>query len=157
MENKNKKENVNIWCDFLNDNVAGLRTFSQCISLGDIMSDGENRLIIADLNCNLKVCNSNILQNDTKLQFSPIATTCFHSLDANTKNLVPYLAIAGGSYIFIYKNLKGTFKFSIPNIEPNAQEVQIWNELKDDKIDHSIVISKLQEMYFNSIKLLNRN
>ena len=150
MENKNKKENVHIWCDFINDNVAGVRTFNQCIALGDLMSDGDNRLIIADLNCNLKVFNGNILQNDTKLQFSPIAIAFFHSLDANTKNLIPYLAIAGGSYIFIYKNLKGTFKFSIPNIEPNAQEVQIWNELKEDKLDHSIVISKLQEMYFNS-------
>ena len=38
------------------------------------------------------------------------------------------------SYIFIYKNLKGTFKFSIPNIEPNAQEVQIWNEFSCQKV-----------------------
>lgn len=58
----------------------------------------------------------------------------------------PYLAVAGGSYIFIYKNLKGTFKFLIPNLDPPAKEVQIWNDLKDTKIEYKEGFAKLEEL-----------
>jgi hypothetical protein len=151
MENKNKKENVNIWQDVFTDTVAGIKAFSQCIAMSDLLNDGDSRLIISDSNCTLKVFKSNVLQNETKLNFTPVSTSSFYAHDANTRSLVPYLAVAGGTYIFIYKNLKGTFKFSIPNLEPNAQELQIWNDVKDGKIDYSTVIEKLQELYFNSI------
>ncbi len=67
----------------------------------------------------------------------------------NNKDL-PYLAVAGGAYIFVYKHLKGTFKFLIPNIDPNPQEVQIWSDLKEGKIEYNEAINKLAEIKTNS-------
>jgi hypothetical protein len=54
--------------------------------------------------------------------------------------------VAGGPYIFIYKNLKGTFKLLIPNLDPYAEENQIWNELKENKIDGLSALSKFNAL-----------
>lgn len=69
---------------------------------------------------------------------------------------MPYLAVAGGPYIFIYKNLKGTFKFLIPPIDPNKDEINIWNELKDSKIEHQAAINRLQDLNAQRMDLSTR-
>jgi Bardet-Biedl syndrome 1 protein len=138
------KENA-IWQDVHSDLVAGIKAFSQNISLADIMSDGEWRLICADINCKLKVFKGQLLQNEAKLHFTPVSIASFYAPDTNSKNCVPYLAVAGGPYIFIYKNLKGTFKFLIPNVEPNSIEAQIWTDLKEGKLDQQGAIMQLEE------------
>jgi len=144
--NSKPKENENLWIDLHSDLVAGIKTFSQNIALADIMSDGEWKLICADLNTKLKVFKGPILQNETKLQYTPVAIASFYAPDVNTKINTSYLAVAGGPYIFIYKNLKGTFKFLIPNIEPNPDEQNIWNLLKENTIDVQSGIKKLEEL-----------
>jgi hypothetical protein len=63
------------------------------------------------------------------------------------------LAVAGGAYIFVYKHLKGTFKFLIPNIDPNVDEVQIWTDLKEGKIETKDALVKLIELKTNRNKL----
>lgn len=62
---------------------------------------------------------------------------------------MPYLAVAGGAYIFVYKHLKGTFKFLIPNVDPNPDEVQIWTNLKEGKMEVKDAVSKLLELKTN--------
>ena len=52
----------------------------------------------------------------------------------------------------MYKNLKGTFKFLIPNVEPNPQEIQIWTDLKENKIEYNDAIQKLSELKSNCKK-----
>jgi len=62
---------------------------------------------------------------------------------------LPYLAVAGGAYIFVYKHLKGTFKFLIPNLDPNPDEGQVWADLKESKIEVKDAINKLVELKTN--------
>lgn len=62
---------------------------------------------------------------------------------------MPYLAVAGGAYIFVYKHLKGTFKFLIPNVDPNQDELQIWTDLKENKMEIKDAINKLMELKTN--------
>ncbi len=135
-----------IWQDVHSDLVAGVKAFSQSISLSDIMADGDWRLILADVSLKLKVFKGQSLQNEAKLLFTPVAIVSFYAPDTNARNCVPYLAVAGGPYIFVYKNLKGTFKFVIPNVEPLQSEVSIWNDLKEDKTDSSTAIKALEEI-----------
>jgi len=61
------------------------------------------------------------------------------------------LAVAGGAYIFVYKHLKGTFKFMIPNLDPHQDEIQIWDDLKEGKIEAKDAINKLMEIKNNCI------
>lgn len=149
------KEN-RIWQDVHSDLVAGIKAFNQNISLADIMSDGEWRLICADINCKLKVFKGQLLQNEAKLHFTPVSIASFYAPDTNSKNCVPYLAVAGGPYIFIYKNLKGTFKFLIPNVEPNSFENQIWTDLKESKLDQKDAFKQLEE-FENKSELSTRS
>ena len=67
---------------------------------------------------------------------------------------MPYLAVAGGSYIFVYKHLKGTFKFLIPSPEVNSTELQVWNDLKESKIEENEAINKLSDLKANCKKNL---
>ena len=62
------------------------------------------------------------------------------------------MAVAGGSYIFVYKHLKGTFKFLIPSPDLNSSEVQIWNDLKENKIEESEALSRLSDLKANCKK-----
>jgi hypothetical protein len=94
--NNKPKDPNNIWLDMHVDLVAGIKAFNQCIALADIMSDGDNRLICADITCNLKVFKAQVLQNEAKLHFTPVALISFYAHDTNSKNCVPYLAVAGG-------------------------------------------------------------
>lgn len=140
------KENDSIWIDVYSDLVAGIKAFSQNLSLADVMADGDSKLICADLNSKLKVFKGPLLQSETKLQYTPVAISSFYAPDLNSRTNIPYLAVAAGPYVFVYKNLKGTFKFLIPNIEPNHDELSIWNQLKENKIDIDTANRKLFEL-----------
>ena len=83
--------------------VAGIKAFSQCISLSDILNDDNYRLICADIQSNLKVFKDNVLQSEAKLKMTPVGITAFYAMDQSGKTIVPFLAVAGGTYIFIYK------------------------------------------------------
>lgn len=45
--------------------------------------------------------------------------------------------------------MKGTFKFLIPSIEINQIELQIWNELKEGKIEENEAINRLSDLKAN--------
>jgi len=80
------KDSSNIFIDTKNDYVAGVKAYSQCISLADIMFDGDYRLILADLNSKLKVFNGLVLQSEATLNFTPVCITSFNAYDQNQKS-----------------------------------------------------------------------
>ena len=50
-----EKDKNYIWIDVYSDLVAGIKSFSQCLALSDVMGGGDYRLICADSNSRLKV------------------------------------------------------------------------------------------------------
>ena len=46
----------------------------------------------------------------------------------------PAIAVAAGSYLYIYKNLKPFYKFAVPTIEVNQTELDAWVQVKEDAI-----------------------
>ena len=70
-ENKNEeKKKINpeeFLLDEFSNNVAGLKAFNQCISLGDVVNDKKNRLICIDVNNNLKVFNGEVIEDENSL------------------------------------------------------------------------------------------
>ena len=42
----------------------------------------------------------------------------------------PAVAVASGSYIYIYKNLRPYFKFTLPTLEVNPVEYDAWNQVR---------------------------
>jgi len=47
---KRDKDKGGIWIDVHSDLVAGIKAFSQCLTLCDVMGDGDHRLICGDSN-----------------------------------------------------------------------------------------------------------
>ena len=43
--------------------------------------------------------------------------------------------MASGPYVFIYRNLRPYFKFTLPPVELTQQETHIWQDLRNGKCD----------------------
>lgn len=133
------------WLDAHYNPVASLYTFSSCIALADLHADGENKLIIADLgtgvyNMKLKVFKGTSLLTESSIIDLPTSVATFH-MDLNEPR-TPAIAVASGPYVYIYKNLRPYFKFSLPLGEVNPLESDVWNQAKDDLID----VATMREM-----------
>lgn len=58
------------------------------------------------------------------------------------------IVIASGSYLFVYRNLKPFYKFSLPPLETNQIESDAWTRFKDMRIN----VNTLEEI-LNNLRL----
>ncbi|XP_038821136.1 Bardet-Biedl syndrome 1 protein isoform X3 [Salvelinus namaycush] len=126
------------WLDAHYDPVANLYTFSSCIALADLHGDGENKLVVGDLgtgSCNmkLKVYRGTGLMSENTLLDLPTGLVSF--LMDQHEPRTPAIAVASGPFIYVYKNLRPYFKFTLPPLEVNALEQDVWNQAREDMID----------------------
>lgn len=126
------------WLVAHNDAAAGYYTFSSGITFGDFCADGEMRLAIADLgngqtNVKLNIYNGTQLLQQIALIVVPAGIVSFYQDGVGTT--VPALAVAAGQFLFIYKNLKPFYKFQLPFLSVNQTELEIWNQVKEEKIE----------------------
>uniref|UniRef100_T1J8I6 Uncharacterized protein n=1 Tax=Strigamia maritima TaxID=126957 RepID=T1J8I6_STRMM len=133
------------WLNANYDPVSTLYTFSQCLELSDLKGDGDFSLVIADLgtasiNMKLKVFKGVKLINENTLIDLPSGVVSFHMDTCEPR--VSAIAVGGGSHIYIYKNLRPYFKFTLPTLDVNPMEQDIWMQAKAEKID----ISMLREL-----------
>lgn len=59
--------------------------------------------------------------------------------------LTTSIIVASGSYLFVYRNLKPFFKYSLPPLETNQIELDAWTRFKDMRIN----IITLEEILIN--------
>ena len=71
----------------------------------------------------------------------PVALCCYYMDDSTPKT--PAIAVASGPHIFIYRNLRPYYKFTLPPLPVDTQENEIWNDLKVNK---SIALSGTNEI-----------
>ncbi|KAM6897060.1 BBSome complex member BBS1 [Xenentodon cancila] len=126
------------WLDAHYDPVAGLYTFSSCVDLADLSGDGENRLVVGDLGngstgMKLKVYRGTALLSESALLDLPTGLVAFF-MDLHEPR-IPAVAVASGPCIYVYKNLRPYFKFTLPGLEVNALEQDVWQQVKEGQID----------------------
>lgn len=148
------------WLNAHYDPLASLYTFSQCIALSDINADGENKLIIADLgtgtyDMKLKVYRGTTLMSENTIMDLPTGVVTFY-MDLNEPR-TPAIAVASGSFIYIYKNLKPYFKFTLPSLPIDEQEENAWTQAKDDLIDVSALREILDNLRSKGVMLTVRS
>jgi Bardet-Biedl syndrome 1 protein len=143
MEEKSK-----LLLDEFSNNVAGLKAFNQCISLGNVLNDNKNRLICIDVNNHLKVFNGEIIEDENPLKnMLPVSgIVTYFSLDKDTNIKNPYLAVASGIHLYIYKFLKGLKKIPIPDQCPNSIEQYIYDLLAMGEINPKQCLEKLEKL-----------
>ncbi len=113
------------WLDAHYDPVAGLYTFSSCVDLADLSGDGESRLVVGDLGSGssgmkLKVYRGTALMSESTLLDLPAGLVAFF-MDLHEPR-IPAVAVASGPCIYVYKNLRPYFKFTLPGLEVNTLE-----------------------------------
>ncbi|XP_002732274.1 BBSome complex member BBS1-like [Saccoglossus kowalevskii] len=137
------------WLNAHYDPVASLYTFTTCMALSDLNGDGENKLIIADLgtgsyDMKLKVYKGTSLMSENAIIDLPTGVSTFF-MDTNEPR-TPAIAVASGPYIYVYKNLRPYFKFTLPPLEVNEVEEQLWNQTREDKIDVRVLREMLDSL-----------
>ena len=150
-ENKNeeditKNEQVEFLLDEFSNNVAGLKAFNQCISLGDVLGDKKNRLICIDVDNNLKVFNGEVIEDENSLNnFLPVSgIVTYFSYDKENSQKYPFLAVASGYHLYIYKYLKGIKKIPIPEQVTNSVEQYIYDLMAMGEIKANQCLEKLE-------------
>uniref|UniRef100_A0A8C5MM51 BBSome complex member BBS1 n=1 Tax=Leptobrachium leishanense TaxID=445787 RepID=A0A8C5MM51_9ANUR len=135
------------WLDAHYDPVAGLNTFSSCIALADLHGDGDYKMVAGDMgngpyNMKLKVYKGTSLLSENSLLDLPTGVATF-LMDQNEPR-TPAVAVASGPFIYVYKNLRPYFKFTLPAMEVNTIEKEVWDQAKEDKIDHMTLKEMLE-------------
>lgn len=143
------------WLNAWTDPLSSLNSLSCCMRLADIQSDGEYRLLIADADKKLKVYKGTALASEHALLDIPSSLAIFYS-DLN-KPQTPSIAVAAGSYIFIYRNLRPYYKFTLPPIEIEQLELDLWANLRTNKIELDSAIQQLAEAREKGIQLSARS
>ncbi|XP_077358811.1 BBSome complex member BBS1 [Festucalex cinctus] len=129
------------WLDAHYDPVAGLRTLTPCMTLADLSGDGDGRLVAADLgggggggaSMKLKVYGGTALLSESVLLDLPCGLAAFF-MDLHEPR-VPAVAVASGPCIYVYKNLRPYFKFTLPALNVNTLEQEVWDEAREGHID----------------------
>ena len=145
-EEEIKKMPAELLLDEFSNNVAGLKAFNQCISLGDVLNDKKNRLICIDVNNNLKVFNGEVIEDENSLNnFLPVSgIVTYFSYDKENGQKYPYLAVASGYHLYIYKFLKGIKKIPIPEQITNSVEQYIYDMMAMGEIKANQCLEKLE-------------
>ncbi|PAA49857.1 hypothetical protein BOX15_Mlig015041g1, partial [Macrostomum lignano] len=124
------------WLVALKDPTPGLNTLSQCMVLTDVTGDGENRLVVADLgdtrtNMRLRVYKGTALAMENTIIDLPVGVAAFY-LDTNTPRS-PAVAVASGPSVFIYKNMRPYFRFTLPPLDLHPLEEEIWAAAREGR------------------------
>ena len=122
----------NVWLHAWHDPVAGLKAYSPCVRLADISADGESKLLVAGSDCKLRIFKGTSLVSENVLLDAPVSICVFFP-DAN-KPRVPSVAVAAGAFVFIYRNLRPYYKFSLPMLVVNEKERDLWSSLGEGRV-----------------------
>lgn len=144
-----RSETSDKWLDAYNDRVASLYTFTQCMTLSDIQADGDYKLIIADLgtgsyDMKLKVYkNTNLMSEHTIIDLpTGVVTFYMDTLEPRT----PAIAVASGPYIYVYKNLRPYFKFTLPPLDVHPVEQDLWDQAREEHISPVVMRETLESL-----------
>lgn len=92
------------------------------------------QLVVGDLGPGGQQPRLKVLKGPTVLTESPLpalpasaATFLMEQHEPRT----PALALASGPCVYVYKNLRPYFKFSLPQLPPNPLEQDLWNQAKE--------------------------
>ena len=138
------KRERNFWLNAWRDHLAGLHAYSSCLELADVNGDGDYKLIVADAGKRLKVFSGTSLATENALMTVPSAVAAFFS-DYRDQVRRPNVAVASGPFIFVYKNLRPFYKFTLPLVQLDPAEVATWEALRADTMEAQDAFNALEE------------
>ncbi|XP_066466343.1 Bardet-Biedl syndrome 1 protein isoform X2 [Tiliqua scincoides] len=97
----------------------------------------------------LKVYQGTGLLSENALPDLPASVVAF--LMEQHEPRTPAVAVASGPFIYVYKNLRPYFKFTLPPLEINPLEEGVWEQAKEDQADPLVLKEMLEEIREKSV------
>nr|XP_002125520.1 Bardet-Biedl syndrome 1 protein homolog [Ciona intestinalis] len=127
----------NNWLNAYYDPVAGIYTFPSCIALADLNSDGDNKLVIADLGSGLYKMTLKVFQGTSVVQENALLDLPTGIVSVYMDNMeprTPGIVVASGSCLFVYKNMRPYYKYPLPLLPVNEAEKSLWNAVRNGDV-----------------------
>lgn len=144
-----------LWLDAWSDPLAQLKAFSPCVHACNLSGDGDWRLVVADAEKKLKVWKGTQKVSEQELLDVPVAMTSFIPDNATPK--LPALAIASGPHIYIYRNLRPYYKFTLPPESIAAEEETVWSKLHAGELNLQVAEGTLVGLQEKGVALTARS
>mmetsp|Transcript_11120 Transcript_11120/g.38624 ORF Transcript_11120/g.38624 Transcript_11120/m.38624 type:complete len:635 (+) Transcript_11120:151-2055(+) len=144
-----------VWLDAWFDPVAGVSAFSECVHTADLAGDGDWRLLVANADRKLKVWKGTSLASEHTLMDAPVAVCTFYSDHKQPR--VPALAVATSQHLFIYRNLRPYYKFTLPNVDLDAAEASLWDSLGGGRVETEAACEQLAQLRDMGVHLTARS
>jgi len=152
---KSEAKARNVWLHAWHDPVAGLKAYSQCVRLADLNANGESKLLVAGSDKKLKIYQGTTLLSENVLLDAPVSVCVFYP-DAN-KPRMPSVAVAAGPFVFIYRNLRPYYKFSLPLLAVDEKENEVWSAINEGKISIDELKDQLTAVRDSGVTLTSRS
>ncbi|KAL7995513.1 putative bardet-Biedl syndrome 1 protein [Plasmopara halstedii] len=150
-----KKTLMSPWLSAYHNAVAGIKAGSNCMRLVDVYGDGDAKLVIADGDQRLKMFKGSSLHGEQAILGVPSSLSYFYS--DNSRPRIPAIAVASGPYIFIYRNFRPHYRFTVPSVEIDAQETKLWESLAKCTIEVPDALTQFSTMRGLGIRLSERS
>ena len=151
-----KDKNTPAWLEAWQDPMAGADAFSSCICTADLAGDGEFRLVVATAMKKMKVWNGTSLTSEHDLLEPPVAVCTFYPAEPKSPKR-PSLAIAAGTHVYIYRNLRPYYKFTLPALTVDEQEIEVWKMVRDGQIGANEAFDELANLRDAGVSLTSRS
>lgn len=145
----------NVWLHAFTDPLSNCKSTTNLMRFADINVDGDVCLAVCDLERNLKIYKGTSLMSVHTLLDMPTAL-CVAYIDKAAPR-TPTLAVAGGSYVFIYRHLRPYRKWTCPKVAIAAEEIAIWEHINAGSMTDQVACAKLDEHRMSGVKLTNRS
>ena len=133
------------WLNAYHDRVSSIFARSDCVCLCDVFGDYDKRLVVCDTaQKKLKLWKGTTLEAELKLVDNPIALCSVYG--DNSKKRIPALCVAAGPHVYIYRNLRAYYKFTLPDLTFSDREKEIWKDLSDGKVSAEEACNQLLEL-----------
>lgn len=143
------------WLNAWFDPVASISAFSQCMRFVDLDGNGDSNFVVATLDQKLKVYRGTALVAEHKLLDTPVALCAFYT-DMSTPR-TPAIAVAAGSHVYVYRNLRPYFKFTVPSVEVAEAETTVWDAVKLGSVDGAKAHEALTTARDTGVQLTTRS
>ncbi|ETV92493.1 hypothetical protein H310_13179 [Aphanomyces invadans] len=145
----------NPWLHAYHNSVAGIKAFTNCVQLADVYGDGDSKLIVADSDRRLKLYKGSTLMSEQALLGVPVALCAFYS--ESTRPRMPSIAVASGPSIYIYRNMRPYYKFTVPVLDIDPEEEKLWKSIAKCETDIPAATHQLNLLRANGSRLTQRS
>lgn len=148
IDDNSSEKNIEKWLLASYDPDASIYTISSNISLANLNHNGDYSLLIGDIaleqkSSKLKVFHGTNLQSEHLLVDIPCGIVTVYN---DTPELTSSVIVASSSFLYVYRNMKPFYKFSLPPLKTNQIESDVWNRFDEKKIDSDALYEILNNL-----------